>query len=76
MSSDGMALLFDAYYIYSCFFFGYNAMIISPAMARRMAIRTVPLFILKKPVAGKIPIQMFWNDVDVSVLIVPVLFVS
>ena len=50
-------------------------MITSPVMARRMAIRTVPLFILKKPVAGNIPIQMFWNDADVSVLIVPVSFV-
>ena len=69
-----MLVYADSDYIYLRFFFGYNAMITSPAMAIRMAIRTVPLFILKKPVAGKIPIQMFWNDADVSVLIVPVLF--
>ena len=41
------------------FFFGYKATMTSPAMAMIMAIRTVMLFVLKNPVAGKMPSHTF-----------------
>ena len=45
------------YHLY--FFFGYRAMITRPAMASMIAIRTVMLFVLKNPVAGKMPSHTF-----------------
>ena len=47
------------YNFYCLFFFGYKAIAIRPAMAMMMAIRTVMLFVLKKPVDGKIPSHTF-----------------